>query len=478
MNKADLLAKTKTELLEIAQRLGLRGVDTLKKEELADRIHVTQQRPKGTATRQRTVVGAIARKVADAVKRRAVSKRTAMAEAETANGRNAGTAKSQSARPARRPKAKAAQTPKPAPVEGDDITPPSDELSAHKFDVTPGRLPPRQVFQEEHLGELPDAYGTGRLFLAARDPHWLYAYWDLNWQQMADYRGQASDGRLLLRVFEKNHGDPIQTLTLGHDSRNWYIPVNKAATTYSAELGFWRHDGHFHVVSRSREATTPPDAVSADTTARFVTIPIDISFRELFGIIRGHMRTGEALADALHRLQLAGFHFPFKVGLELGPWTSDQAAELERILGGDLFRRIQMGSFEITEWLRRRMQEELSSGMFSAFSPGGSSWSGAPQKGFWFAINAELIIYGATEPNAKVTIDGKPIKLRTDGTFSFHYSFPDGQYKLPAVAVSAAGDDKREVQLTFERQSRAKSEVGKVKQPAQLGSPAAASCAA
>ena len=469
MNKADLLAKTKTELLKTAQRLGLRGVSTLKKEQLAERIHEAQRRSTGAAVRKPMSVSEAAGVDSDLIKRRAVRKRAGMVEADAV-----ATGKSQSARPARRPKAKAAQTPKPAPVEGDDITPPSDELSAHKFDVTPGRLPPRQVFQEEHLGELPDAYGTGRLFLAARDPHWLYAYWDLNWQQMADYRGQASDGRLLLRVFEKNHGDPIQTLTLGHDSRNWYIPVNKAATTYSAELGFWRHDGHFHVVSRSREATTPPDAVSADTTARFVTIPIDISFRELFGIIRGHMRTGEALADALHRLQLAGFHFPFKVGLELGPWTSDQAAELERILGGDLFRRIQMGSFEITEWLRRRMQEELSSGMFSAFSPGGSSWSGAPQKGFWFAINAELIIYGATEPTAKVTIDGKPIKLRSDGTFSFHHSFPDGQYKLPVVAVSAAGDDKREVQLTFERQSRAKGEVGKVKQPPRLKSPAAA----
>jgi uncharacterized protein len=186
------------------------------------------------------------------------------------------------------------------------------------------------------------------------------------------------------------------------------------------------------------------------------------------------MREGEALAEALHRLQLAGFRFPFKLGLELGPWTADQAAELERILGGDLFRRIQMGSFEITEWLRRRLQEELSSGMSSAFSPSGSSWSGAPQKGFWFAVNAELIIYGATEPTAKVTIDGKPVKLRSDGTFSFQYAFRDGQYKLPVIAISAAGDDQREVQLTFERQSRTKGEVGKVKQPAHLKSPATA----
>ena len=466
MNKADLLAKTKIELLKVAQRHGLRGVSTLKKEELAEKIYLAQQRFKGAAVKQASEADSISRKIADAIKRRAVRKRAAEAAVRT---KALVPPKKQVARPLARIKTSAKL--KRMGVEAAETLRPADELSAHKFDVTPAPPPPRQVFQEEHLGELPDTYGTGNLFLTARDPHWLYVYWDLNWQQMADYRNQAADNRLLLRIFEKNHPDPFQSLTLGHDSRNWYIPVNKAATTYRAELGFWRDDGNFHVVSHSRETTTPPDAISPDTTARFATIPIDISFHELFEIIRGHMREGEALADALHRLQLAGFRFPFKLGLELGPWTAEQASELERVLGGDLFRRIQMGSFEITEWLRRRLQEELSSGLSSAFSPSGSSWSGAPQKGFWFAVNAELIIYGATEPTAKVTIDGKPVKLRSDGTFSFHYAFPDGQYKLPVVAISAAGDDQREVQLTFERQSRAKGEVGKVKPPAHLKTP-------
>jgi uncharacterized protein len=463
MSKTDLRSKTKPELLKIAQRLGLRGISTLNKDELVDRITEAQQRGKGVAARQPMGVAAIAKRVADAVKRRAIRKRE-KAEAEKA------AKKSATATPARRAPSPIAAATKQEPA----AMPPSDDFVAHKFEVTPKPPPPRQVFVEEHLGELPEAYGSGRLFITARDPHWLFAYWDLNWQQMADYRGQSSDGRLLLRVFEKNHANPIQELILGHDTRNWYIPVNKAATTYSAELGFWQHDGHFHVISRSREATTPPDQISSDTTAKFVTIPIDFSFRELLNLIRGHMKDGEALAEALHRLQAAGFKFPFKVGIDLGPWSDAQAADLERLLGGDIMRRIRMGSFEISEWLRRRLQEELSSGMFSAFSPAGASWQAQPQKGFWFAINAELIIYGATEPNAKVTVDGKPIKLRSDGSFSFHYAFPDGQYRLPVVAASAAGDDSRAVELTFERKSKAKGDVGKVKQPAQLKSPAAA----
>lgn len=461
MTKAELLSKTRDELLAIAQRLGLRGISTLRKTELAERVYDEHQKKNAHRTRQPMGVTAVAKRVADAVKRRAVRKR--LMPVPKAAGSSTKPAAARKAAPKRVELAEAEK-----PANG------AAELAAHKFDVTPAPPAPKQRFVEEHLGELPDTYGTGRLFLTARDPHWLYAYWDLNWHQMADYRGKSSDGRLVLRLFEKNHANPIQELTLGHDSRNWYLPVNKAATTYSAELGYWRHDGHFHIVSRSREATTPPDMISPDTTARFATIPIDISFQELLGIIRGHMKDGEALADALHRLQAAGFRFPFQVGLELGPWTDEQTAALERILGGDLFRRIQVGSGEITEWLRRRLQEELSSGMFSAFSPAGASWSAAPQKGFWFAVNAELIIYGATEPDATVTIDGKPIKLRSDGTFSFHYAFPDGEYRLPVVAVSRAGDDKRGVDLTFKRQSKTSGDVGRVKQAPHLKSPAAA----
>jgi hypothetical protein len=85
-----------------------------------------------------------------------------------------------------------------------------------------------------------------------------------------------------------------------------------------------------------------------------------------------------------------------------------------------------------------------------------------------------LIIYGATEPGAKVTIDGRPIQLRPDGTFSFHYVLPDGQYRLPIVAVSRAGDDRREATLAFERKTTLRGDVGQVKQPAHLKAPAAA----
>ncbi len=347
MKRADLLTRTKTELLKVAHRLGLRGVSALNKPELAAQVQRAQQRRSIKTIRQLPGVAVGARKLANDLKRRAIRRRPKATAARTA------------AKTAKLPKAVAMPVAKREPM----VTSASaKELAAHKFDVAPKPVARKQVFIEENLGDLPEAYGTGRLFLVSRDPHWLYAYWDLSWKQMADARSQAVDGRLVLRVFEKNHAQPIQELTLHHESRNWYIHVGKAATTHSAQLGYWKHGGGFHVIGQSRETTTPSDAVSPDATARFVTIPLEFPFSELMNLIRRHVQKGERLADALHRLELAGFPFPFKVEVVLGPWTAEQSAELEQLLSGDILRRIRMGSFEITEWLRRRLQEELGSG--------------------------------------------------------------------------------------------------------------------
>jgi len=54
---------------------------------------------------------------------------------------------------------------------------------------------------------------------------------------------------------------------------------------------------------------------------------------------------------------------------------------------------------------------------------------------FWLIADAELIVY-ATEPDATVTIGGRPIKLNPDGTFRFQMSFQDGLIDYPIMAGS------------------------------------------
>jgi hypothetical protein len=145
-----------------------------------------------------------------------------------------------------------------------------------------------------------------------------------------------------------------------------------------------------------------------------------------------------------------------------------------------------IGSLEITELLRRQIErgqsEWLSSVALAAAQAGelgplssvSSPFGGAPaerEKGFWFNVNAELIIYGATEPDATVTIGGRKIRLRPDGSFSYRFALPDGDYELPATAVSADASDARHATLQFRRATHYVGDVGTHPQDAALKKP-------
>jgi len=92
--------------------------------------------------------------------------------------------------------------------------------------------------------------------------------------------------------------------------------------------------------------------------------------------------------------------------------------------------------------------------------------------GFWLSINAELVIYGATEPGASVTLGGRPIALRPDGTFSCRCSLPDGDHAVTVSAMSAEGE-LRQATLKLSRSTDYRGEVGAAPQDASLQPPGA-----
>jgi hypothetical protein len=101
-----------------------------------------------------------------------------------------------------------------------------------------------------------------------------------------------------------------------------------------------------------------------------------------------------------------------------------------------------------------------------------TSWAGASEwvssfavpRSFFMNVNAEVIFYGGTDPRAKVTIDGKHITLNPDGTFRYHFIFPDGVYEIPIVAISPDGVESRSAVLRFQRGTQ---KTGKVEDTAQ-----------
>ena len=366
--------------------------------------------------------------------------------------------------------------------EGDQLAPLPISGPGEKFSL--GATPPVQSFPTAET-ELPEAYGTKKLFLTARDPHWLYAHWDLTRDQQLKLNAQSSDGHLVVRIYShKLEGHPTYEIHVHPESRHWFTHVERAGDSYVAELGYYSALGKWTRVSVSSGTMTPPDAVSSETDTDFATIPFEFPFAKLLEIIKAALCENLPLAQALEELRRHGYpDLPRVTAAASVPlpakWTPVQEQALAKIINIDAVRRVWMGSLEITELIRRKLAHEISSlgaSQFGISSAGVSSLSSPfggleKAKGFWFNVNAELIIYGATEPNAKVTLGGHEIKLRPDGSFSYRFSLPDGKYDMPAVAVSVDGDDARAAELKFSRETEYLGDVGKHPQDPALQPP-------
>ena len=91
---------------------------------------------------------------------------------------------------------------------------------------------------------------------------------------------------------------------------------------------------------------------------------------------------------------------------------------------------------------------------------GASSWKSFPAeekakgKDFWLRADTELIVYGATEPDAKVTVCGQDVQLYPDGSFSLRFYLPDGSKEYPIKAVSNDGTMERQITFVVERQKK------------------------
>ncbi|MEY2410457.1 MAG: uncharacterized protein QOF48_3127 [Verrucomicrobiota bacterium] len=390
--------------------------------------------------------------------------------------------------PESKPAAKAAKTARKAAIppillEGDETPAPPQSGPGVRFAL--GAASPAPPGLEP--GELPEDYGTQRLLLTARDPRWLYAHWDFSTEQLRRYNARSVDRHLVLRIYKNLvGGQPHREVHVHPESRNWFANVADGGASYIAELGYYRPGEQWISVATSGTTMTPPDNLSDDTAVWFATLPVDLRSEELLGVIKSALRANVPLAEAVQQLRAAGgIGLPEPGSLAAGRWTPEQERTLAQLVSIDSVRRVWIGSLEVTELLRRQLMHELSSMALSQFSLP-SSWSGAVssfssplggmerQKGFWFNVNAELIIYGATEPTASVTIGGRQIRLRPDGSFSYRFALPDGNYDLPAIATSADGTDSRSAGLTFARATAYQGDVGRHPQDPALKPPLAA----
>ncbi|HYO24478.1 MAG TPA: DUF4912 domain-containing protein [Lacipirellulaceae bacterium] len=246
-----------------------------------------------------------------------------------------------------------------------------------------------------------------RIVVMVRDPYWLHAYWEL--AQRSIDRAQAAMGqrwhgaRPVLRVF-RCHGDAAaaheRDIAIHGGVNNWYVDVLDPPADYRLEIGYLADDGFFYCLARSNEVSTPPAGTS----------------------------------DAVDE-----------------NWTA-VAENADRIFAMSGGYSPQGASRELQELLEERLRRPLGSPMKTRYGSG--AWGRADGEPFQFAVDAEIIVYGAANRDAHVTLQGEPVQLRADGTFAVRLSLPDRRQVIPIVASSYDGVEQRTTILAVERNTK------------------------
>jgi hypothetical protein len=323
------------------------------------------------------------------------------------------------------------------------------------------------------LPELPNGYGVSRIALLPRDPQWAYCYWDVPNEHKEELRRQGGQ-QLALRIYDVTDIDlnvqaphSIQEYVCDELAREWYLPIPVSDRDYAIEVGYRTADGRWLMLARSASVHVPPVFPSDWVEDVFVTIPWDEDLRgqtfatlvppakkvikgapnpqydEVFNLSEAAeaQRIAGSLFGSMHQVSeesLSSFIFPSGVG----SWASVPTASG---IGAVTASGVGMGLMETPEFI-------TPSGAGLGFSASVPNREQTPRK-FWLVADAELIVYGATEPDATVTIGGRPIKLNPDGTFRFQMSFQDGVIDYPIMAVAVDGVQTRSVHMNFERQT-------------------------
>lgn len=369
-------------------------------------------------------------------------------------------------------------------------------VEAHKFETASPSREAAPAKGDEDLGELPATYEEDTIYLVARDPQWLFTYWDVNFFAIPAEATKDAARQIFVKVYSASAGEE-KCVQVNPQARNWYLPVDRAGEEYWVELGHFDSADAWKPLVVSAKATTPGSEVQPENAPAdddFVTVPTHLTFQHLLDTVKEAMAGGESLLSAVSRLQSDGRRLAFLPGVA-PEWSDDQRRILATLLGRELVEQLALGSEEIDKLLRQHLTANLNSesasglsgGVFSEllggaselfgaaasslFSGLGASWSGQPfsqERGFFMHVNAEVIFYGGTHPDAALTINGQPVQLQPDGSFRYHFKFPDGNFEIPIVATSPDGVESRSAVLEFERDTARTGEVGHTAQPAEL----------
>ena len=258
--------------------------------------------------------------------------------------------------------------------------------------------------------KLPDSYGKDRIVAMPRDPYWVHVYWEITEGAISGALkslGRAQqNARRILRVYSSDAEGAgaervLFDIFLTPEARNWYINVGGPGRTYRVDLGLLTAGGKFVCLMRSNVVSTPRDRMSDVLDEKWMSLSSE--YEEMYA------------------------------------------------LSGGLTRGV--SSPELHERLARELEARLASPLFS---PGIREVPEEKEQArpFWFILDTDLIVYGATVPGSVLKLNGGDWQLREDGTFSFRCHLPDGTKEITVSARSADGAREEHAKLKVNRIAR------------------------
>ena len=248
--------------------------------------------------------------------------------------------------------------------------------------------------------DLPGEYGQDKIVLQVRDPWWIHAYWEINGSTYERLKNELRDGfygaQRILRVydvsqiiFDGKNAHRFFDIQINEGANNWYIDTGGPGKSWCVDLGLLLTGGRFIMIVRSNTIYTPIEGPSWIMDEEWM-IPEDM-FARLYG------------------------------------------------MGFGLGRSSPVGK----GWQERVKRELISSPGISSVASPVKKVSG--ERKFWMVVNTELIVYGATEPDAKVYVQGRQVNLRHDGTFTMRFALPNGKQVIPVKAISSDSKEERAI---------------------------------
>ncbi|MCM8786655.1 MAG: DUF4912 domain-containing protein [Candidatus Omnitrophica bacterium] len=340
--------------------------------------------------------------------------------------------------------------------------------------------------------DLPASYNQTYLTLIARDPFWIFAYWEITEDTLNQLKQKVNskldNGVFVIRMYDVtlidfNGYNANRTFDIEIDPKanNWYINLWNDNATYCADLGFRLFNGMFFQLARSNFVTTPrfwlsnrKDEIWMEVKDNKIKpfVNVEVSAREE---LKSKKVASEEVKNPIHtenrikRMRLSEADVKAYYS-KLSPFLQELIAQrLARYTASlryhkrgkreqkiSLYNRGQILEAFPSDYVRKLFlgsSAEIFGGASEAIFSGASEQKqiGEQKRKFFFEIWTELIVYGRTEPTATVLFNNKKIQLNSDGTFRMQFALPDGKIPLEFIATSEDGIQKREISTEIER---------------------------